>query len=164
MGKVTIDYLGMWGTGRTKTEAKQDAARRIEEALGGSYTPVILTAGGETILMYRDPLSGWSYHFVRDGELTGGCFSMDDRFETERQARRHLGGLATDWRTCQGPDDVHPIVQNQEDRRDIARGCQWQRDYQTARAAGLDDANARYFIGGFTQFMTQPIPPGLAVA
>lgn len=158
MATVTIDYFGMSGTGRNVTEAKRDAGRRIEKAMNGDYTPFILQAGDETIVGHRDPRFEWEYAFVRDGQLSGGSTCIGGRDECERRARRHLGDIATDWRTCLTPADVHPIVLDADDRKDVAQRCQWQRDYHAARAAGLDDNNARYFIGGFTQFMTQPIP------
>jgi len=37
--KITLTYCGMEGCGRTAKEAKQEAARRIEAALAGDYTP-----------------------------------------------------------------------------------------------------------------------------
>jgi hypothetical protein len=159
-----VNYLGMDGTGQTAKDAKADAARKIETAMEGSYTPIVLTAGGETIVCYREPAYGWSYSFVRNGRLSGGCSGNYDRETVEKTARRHLGANATNWRTYFGPDDVDSIVEDPADRKDIASGCSWQRKYHAAREAGLDDDNARYFIGGFTQFMSQPIPAALACA
>jgi hypothetical protein len=160
-----VNYLGMDGTGQTVKDAKADAAQKIEAAMEGSYTPIVLTAGGETIICYREPTYGWSYSFVRNGELSGSSIMGDrSRTYTERSARRHLGGIATDWRTCFGPDDVDSIVLDPADRKDIAEGCSWQRKYHAAREAGLDDDNARKFIGGFTQLMSQPVPAALACA
>ena len=39
--EASIDLYGMAGVGKTKTDAKHDAERQIEQALDGSYTPRI---------------------------------------------------------------------------------------------------------------------------
>lgn len=161
--KIMIEYFGMPGEGKTVTEAKRDAGAKIESAMRGTYTPVILRAGEETVILFRCPQFGWQYGFLRDGNLSG-IQGSGERKELERRARRHLGDLATDWRTCLDANDVHQIVKDEADRREIASNCEWQRKYHKAIDAGLDDNNARNWIGGFAQFMTQPIPDSLTAA
>lgn len=162
MATVRIEYYGVEGSGKNVTEAKRDAGSKIENALSGSYTPIILQAGDETIIVFRSP-DGWQYGFLRNGEL-GSIQGQDkDKKEVERSARRHIGSNVTEWKTCFGPDDVHPIVKEERDRREIADNCKWQREMRRATEAGLDDRNARYWISGFTQFMTQAVPEALMV-
>jgi hypothetical protein len=163
MPTVRIEYYGVDGEGRNVTEAKQDAGRKITKAMSGSYTPRVLSAGGETIIVFRSP-DGWRYGFLRDGDLSGLQGQADDREEVERHARKHLGSNVTDWRTCFDADGVDQIVKDARDRREIATSCKWQRDYHTAKDAGLDDTNARYWISGLTHLMTQPIPAGLTLS
>ena len=158
--KVTIEYFGMEGIGKNVTEAKKDAGRKIEKAMTGGYTPVILSAGDDTVVIFRSP-DGWRYGFLRNGDITGIQGQADDRQEVEKHARRHLGNNATDWKTCFGPDDVHPIVKDSRDRRQVAEACKWQQDYHKAIDAGLDDNNTRFWISGLTHLMTQPIPEAL---
>lgn len=158
MKTVSVEYYGMHGSGRTLKEAKEDASRQLKKAMAGYYTPMYLSAGDEAAILYRTP-HGWHYSFVRDGKMSEGCAVCgDDRNDAEQRLRRHLGANATDWRTCLTADDVHPIVRDQRDRRDIATGCKWQRRMRKALDLGLDDQNARYWIDGFTQFMTVPAP------
>lgn len=159
---ISLTYCGMEGSGRTVSLAKQDATRKIEAALEGSYMPSVLAAGDDMAVMWREPC-GWYYGFIRNGQI-GGFSWHKDRDECERTVRRHLGRNATDYRTCFSDSGVHPIVLNERDRREIAGECEWQRKYQAARAAGLDDQNAMHFVSGFTNFMTQPIPDSLRAA
>jgi len=135
---------------------------RIERSLCGRYRPIVLSAGGETVICWREPGYGWCYGWLRDGNLgSGTSICGDDSRECEKRARHHLGSNATRYETCLSADDVDPIVLDTRDRQDIADNCAWQRDYKRAEASGLDDSNIRNLIGGFTQHMTQPIPESL---
>jgi hypothetical protein len=147
--QIHATVYGMDGTGANVREAREDAGRKIEEALEGSYTPIPLAAGGFSAVAWRTP-SGWRYGLVGDGGL--GCTYMGNgsKDETLRAARYHIGQLATDPQTCLGPDDVHPVVEDEADRRDLASWAKWQRQYAAARAAGFDDDQARRIIAGFT--------------
>jgi hypothetical protein len=156
---LTLKYYGIEGTGCTVTEAKKDAGAKIEKALSGSYRPIVLAAGGETIICWRNPEYGWSYGWLRDGDISGTSSGRGDREDCECSARRHIGMNATDWRTCLRPEDVDPIVKEAADRREIAQMCAWQRDYHRAIAAGLDDNDARNLIGGFPT--RAPLPESL---
>jgi hypothetical protein len=158
--KITLTYFGMAGEGRTVKEAKLDAGRKIEAVFDGNWTPFLLQAGDETILCWREPVGGWHYGFARDGRIDGSTWHAT-RDECDKSARSHLGQIATDWKTCLTVEDVHPIVKHDADRREILGLCQWQRAYARATSAGLDDNNARLFIGGFTNLMSQPVPKGL---
>ena len=149
---ITLTYFGMEGHGKTVKEAKLDAGRKIEALFDGSWTPFLLQAEAETILCWREVLGGWHYGFVREGQIHGSTWHATKE-ECERSARSHLGQIATDWRTCMKVDDVHGVVKDERDRREILSNCEWQRAYHRATAAGLDDNNARLFIGGFTQMM-----------
>ena len=63
--KITLTYCGMEGCGRTAKEAKQEAARRIEAALGGDYTPAALAHGDYIAVIEREPRSEWGYRLYR---------------------------------------------------------------------------------------------------
>lgn len=62
--QVSITYFGMDGTGRNVTEAKRDAGRKIEEALSGSYRPVVLESRGWAMLVWRD-ICGWQSSIIK---------------------------------------------------------------------------------------------------
>lgn len=162
--KINLEYFGMPGHGATVKEAKANAGRKIEKALEGSYQPIFLTAGADTVILWREP-TGWAYGFLRDGQISGAHYSCDNSQKAvEKAARAHLGANATDWRTCFSAADVHPVVIDQTDRREIASNCRWQRQYRAACDAGLTDNDARYAIGGLTQLMSVPMPTDLDLA
>ena len=163
MATVTIEYFGFEGVGRNVTEAKRDAGRKIEALHRGSWSPILLDGGSYRMLLYRT-LDGWRSASIDTDGKTGGMQWHDSLEEAEKSCRRHVASNVTDWRTCFTADDVHPICIDPKDRADIAHTCQWQRDYRRAVDAGLDDMNARHFLSGFTQFMTQPIPDSLQPA
>ena len=59
---ISVDLYGMDGYGSTKAEAKQDAARRLTEAMDGSYTPRIYRFPvGHIGVITRLPVGGWGY-------------------------------------------------------------------------------------------------------
>lgn len=154
MTTVRIDYFGVEGEGRNVTEAKRNAGHKIEQAMRGSYVPRVLVAGDDAVVIFRTP-QHWEYGFIRDGNLCSIQGASEDRDDVERAARRHLGANATDWRTCLTVADVHPIVVEPADRREILVRCDWQRKYHAWRELGMEDNDARNAIGGFTQFLSE---------
>ena len=149
MKTTTIKHLGMEGTGRTKSEAKQDAISKIEAATAGSYTPTVIVSGVWAALVYRD-LSGWGYKLIatadegiRAGAVFAACY--DSREKAHRDARRHVGQLSLpQWGAgVFSPDDVPSVVENEEDRRELHRYAAWQRAYGfCASVLGLKDQAA----------------------
>ncbi len=67
MATVRVEYCGMDGEGKTLTAARQDAARKAEKAITGSYAPTILESRGWIILVWRDP-NGWRESIIKDEE------------------------------------------------------------------------------------------------
>lgn len=153
--RIALTYCGMAGEGRTVTEAKKDAARRIEKAMEGSYSPIVLTAGEWQALMYRRPDCGWSHAIIsgpdRERKEMQHLYGSPagSQKDCEAQCRKHLGDLATDWRTCLTVDDVHPIVTDQSARRDILRSCEFTRRYRFAESLGFNDNQCHHLAGDF---------------
>ena len=112
---MRITYDGMDGTGRTLTDARRDAAHKIEQALSGTYDPVLLPLpDGDIMLGFRTPTEGWSYWFWRDGRLSGGCLcALTTREELERRMRRHAAQSTEDSRYLE-----HPTC-TEQDKRDF---------------------------------------------
>lgn len=155
--QITLTYCGVEATGRTVTEAKQSAARRIERYAETGPAPEIIVAGEYAALLWRDLAYGWEYrliatpsHGLESGRLFGGG-SHDSKADTERTCRRHLADCATDWRTCFTADDVHPVCEEQRDRKEIASNCAWQRRYHAYKARGFNDnqCHALASMGGY---------------
>ena len=123
MATVTIEYYGMEGQGRTVTEAKRDAGAKIEKALGGDWTPRLLTSRGWTILLYREP-SGWHSAITCDadsGPRTGNVHGTNyrDYEDCHESALAHLGQLSWD-----GAEMLPPCLQ-----------CEFSREMQRSGGA-----------------------------
>lgn len=158
MATVTIEYFGMDGAGRTLTDAKKDAGRKIEAAMKGSYEPTVLASRGVVILLWRDPY-GWRHSTITDGgdDKGNGGFrdklsysSGNDYAYTLQSALSHLA-----QQTWDGAEELPPCLGSAASlivRRDINgravlgefkswRG--FQLAYKVAIANGIDD-NARH--------------------
>ena len=151
MQSVTIKYFGMDGTGRNITEAKRDAGSKLERAMDGSYSPVILRHRGTTCMIWREP-TGWEYRISRGEDrqyesLSGQTSACDSRDEAIREAIRHLCLTVFDWRT--DSDDAPELMTNREDRREYASLAQTHRAFNTryakAKAAGLSDTDCHSY-------------------
>ena len=142
MEKIGVTYYGVEGSGPTVAAAKQDAGRKIEAAMTGSYAPQIIRHREYIAFVWRAPY-GWSYKLLTGDELSGpvqGCTSSnDDLPETLRLAERHLAQLTGTTEGLQHLTDT--------DRREAAAYEAWQTQYRAARADGQNDAEARKTAG-----------------
>jgi hypothetical protein len=137
--RINVNFCGMTGIGRTKTEAKQDAMAQLSAVTEGDWTPEIFNHRGVAVLIYRD-LSGWNSAIVRDecnfrgGPIHGGGSLSTDRSKIKREALANLAQL-----TWQAPDGATP-PEFLTDRGSIADFRDWARFQlrcQTARARGM---------------------------
>ncbi len=140
--RISLTYRGMDGSGATVKEARRDAARKIEAALGGSYEPQVLAVGDCTAILFRRP-SGWTYGLVHAGMETicAGFGGNETREEVERRARKHVAEVG--WNR-HNDREVLAFV-HADDRRELERWMRWQRDYDFARREGKDDEQAREY-------------------
>jgi hypothetical protein len=150
MPQVTVTYYGVEGTGRTVTEAKQDAGRKIEHSLSGSYTPRIIGNPAEVaVLIYREALTGWVYRLIGpviQPDLTSdsctpiyGYNATPTREACERDARRHLAQIQ--WGSI-GRASANTIT-DPSDRAEHERWMDWQFGYRAAKERGLSDEECR---------------------
>jgi hypothetical protein len=146
---VTVMHYGVEGTGRTVTEAKKDAGKKIEKALEGSYTPQILAWRGYVALVYRD-MQGWQSRLIMDperGVIDGpvhGSHYGDEIKEAVDAANSNLAQLG--WK----PEDClecPSILTTREQQSDFRHWCKFQLRYKAAKSAGLNDNEAHSFAG-----------------
>lgn len=147
--QITLEFLGMEGTGRNQTEAKQDAGRKIEKAVTGSYTPEILSYRGQSILLYRDARMGWVYNAI---DAAQSEFSqsriwvssiLDGTYQTAKdRALYHLSQMM--WTEADGTD-VPEFVTDERDRQTLADCFKHYTAHAQAKANGLTDEEARFF-------------------
>ena len=146
--EASIDLYGMTGCGQTKTDAKHDAERQIEQALDGSYTPSILRfpAGYLGIVTRCNPrwyAQKWEYSYMRPDEeqLPANpptCSAYDTPADAERALRRHIAQLLIGLTE----DDGMSVLREETDRRSHADYIDWQKHYKELRAEGYDERAA----------------------
>ena len=137
----------MDGQGATVKEAKQDAGRKIEQALSGYHFPSILTKTvGEvtyTVFVFR-MLNQWGYSYIKHGAEKDGRQFASANEDTEEDATRHA------WRH---------IAQNEFTYQDDGRGwlekddkaglteliymAKWQHRMRAWKSIGKSDEEAR---------------------
>lgn len=104
MPRVTIEYYGVEGSGRTVTEAKKDASEKIKASLTGNYHPKIIYHRGYAQLIYREP-DGWHHAEIIDpisvrtsfGWTTGQ--SLEDVMKSAIMSLAHSGRHSGEF-TC----------------------------------------------------------------
>lgn len=145
MKTITLDYYGMTGQGRTVTEAKQDAGRKITEALSGDYTPRVYSFGGNTWAVWRTPRGIVSGRVLPDGKFGGTCLHGRDTFEEACYTTRfHLAQLGCDITS----DEIPSILPGDEKSiREFSWWLGFQRAYRHAKAGGKNDMDSHYFAG-----------------
>lgn len=141
-------------TARTKKGARDEAFAMAEEALTGSYAPILLEYRGHQKLIVRTP-QGWEeWRF-------GLCYPRHQRdaglprTEVERSTRLELAQLAWD-----GIEETSEILRNPEERQEFARWVQWQRRYRVFRGRLLALGNGERRAG----LVAQELASGLAWA
>src|SRR6478609_1422907 len=98
--KINMEYCGMPGAGATVREAKQDAARKIESALSGTYTPRLIRHGDYSAFIWREPMGGWHYKIVDrddDGHLYGAGGVTWTESDACTSCARHLAQNADSY-------------------------------------------------------------------
>lgn len=152
--KVQITYYGMEGEGTNLKEARKDASLKIEAALEGRYTPILLTLRGEQILCWRTPTEGWQYaqlshHPIHDYEpLWGTMCGGGDRDEVEAIARNHLAQITWGLKLSEAEEEEILAFVAKKDRREMKSWIEWQRRYDALRAQGLSDNEAHSKASG----------------
>lgn len=151
--QVNITYFGMDGSGRTMTEAKKDAGRKIEQAMTGNYQPVMLQSRGIIIILWRDP-QGWRYNIITDekGNLRDKpfqCYStgQSDYYAEYASALLSLAQMTWDGQEQRPPclDEVSTInsrhaVNDNAGRRLLGEFASWrgfQLAYRHAKSNGI---------------------------
>jgi hypothetical protein len=147
MPKIILDYFGMEGQGRTVTEAKEAAGRKIRAALEGDYAPYIVAYRNVAAVVFRSP-DGWGSRLISDDErgLIGGrvdAHCRDERADALRSACLHVA--QTGWRQADGL--TVPDIVAKPDRRQFLTWASFQLRYQYATKGGLDNYQAHDWAG-----------------
>lgn len=141
--RISLTYYGVDGAGRTVTEAKRDAGRRIEKIVAHLY-PAIFSYRGHSVVIYRTT-DGYSYSLIHpesSGAIHSSSSCGDDRHESMACAISHLLSITR----REGEMDVPEWAASYLDVRSLhsewACSDAFQRAYRAAEASGLADHNA----------------------
>lgn len=146
--RVQIEYYGVAGSGRNVTEAKRDAGRKIEAALSGSYTPVVVSWRGWAALVYREP-GGWCRALIAtpDGVRAGAVWASPNesaREEAVAMAQAHVADLG--WQPSDGFEPP-PFLTDPRLVGEFRSKVEFQLRYRAARERGFGDADAHSYAG-----------------
>ena len=138
---VRVTYYGMEGEGRTVKEAREDAGRKVERALSGDYTPVILRLGNIMFLVHRSPQYGWCYTpHIEDKE--GALFTTMQEASKEEAIRRAKVHMAHNAIGTLPEDEILAYV-DKKDRSEMKRYYDWQMCCRAWMATGADSETCR---------------------
>lgn len=136
--KIELTYCGMSGSGATVKLAKQDAARKIEAALAGYYTPTVLRHGDLIGFVWREP-AGYCYKIlwpvIESGPTYGSGSKLDEKSVISNCARHmaqsvgHYAGTIAKYL-------------NDADKRNLDSYFAWQERYRVAKSTGMTDQQA----------------------
>ena len=159
MAKFT--FCGVTAKAKTLAEAKAKVEETISAKLTGTYHPVLIRTMGYTVIIWRQPESGWTYRILDDygrvpetdrDVIHGITFSPDDRDATERRARRHLAQMIYDHKKGVTGE---AIILNEADKREHLSWVKWQNAYAAAKSRGADDELAREIAGGLKPMLAE---------
>lgn len=140
------------GTGRTKTEARADAERKAADWLGRLTDDGvrILAYGGEARVVV--PLQDGTAVYSGNGSssYSGEC----DTAKIVRREALHLAQLAWDGKTVDPPADLAWRF-GRDETSDWFNWIAWQQSYKAWRDYGLNDQDARYYVGGLTHLLSE---------
>lgn len=147
MSKITLEYLGIEGTGRTVKEAKLDATRTIEKMLKVDRSPYFMSFRGQSVLIWHNGTSYVSRMLDQDGDYSRGkkvsyCTShcSDNISDVLAENRRHLAQICWD-----GQEEMSPLLTEAREQRDFAQWVRFQRAYKDAREKGLRDMDCHKY-------------------
>lgn len=149
--KITLTYFGVEGSGRTVSEAKKDAGRKIEAALTGDYDPFLIGHCGYLGLVGRDPRGGqlgtWGYRVIEAGCLGGDGLTV---FIDTNYASRHDAIAACAYHLAQNAGTYAGLERHLAAARlrDLDAYFLWQQEYAKAKSEGLGDEECRARANG----------------
>ncbi|NEX60101.1 hypothetical protein [Noviherbaspirillum galbum] len=132
--QVSITYCGMDGTGRNVTEAKKDAARKIERLITGDWTPFMFRHHGWTGFVFRTNIQAqeWGYKLYQDDETSQAVFAAS------LFASRDDAITAAAWHISQNAGTYAGLEKwlTGAKQRELDEYFAWQAAYAQAKAEG----------------------------
>ena len=142
MSQIRLTHFGVDGSGRTVTEAKQDAGRKIQALVKELRFPSVYRFPTGIIGVVARTLDGWSYALLyadQDSRTDEHAASgYGDQAATIAAMRRH----AAQNLVFEVPDHGLSVLVDDGARREHIGYVNWQLDYRALRAAGKSEHEA----------------------
>lgn len=129
------------GEGTTVKDAKENLNAKIDAALEGSYSPILLAYKGYQAVVHRCPV-GWSYSLIKVGEgvtETGCTVFVGDKKETINAAAFHIIQNGCDINAIHSEADLPDWLTDKSRRNDLVSWCRWQRAAAHAKETGVPE-------------------------
>lgn len=142
MARIRLEHFGVDGSGRTVTEAKQDAGRKIQALVEELRFPCVFRFPTGIVGVVARTVEGWSYALLyADQESRTDALAASgygDQAETVAAMRRHVAQNLV----FGVPDHGLSVLADDRARREHIGYVNWQLDYRALRAAGKSDHEA----------------------
>lgn len=136
---ITVDYLGVKGTGKTVKAAKADAARIVAGFMASAKSPLVYVYKGNVVIAWQTDVESASYtvvhHDTKDGRHFGTSSIPGDIDEAMAKGRWHLAQILEDAGCCADGYDRNAA------QADIDRSRRFTAFYRQAEAEGYPDAH-----------------------
>ena len=154
---IRLTYCGMDGEGRTVTEAKREAADKLQAMVRRIRDGLSLVVCGPCAALVHPTAEGWAYSIVTDdggkvragGRLYGTTTGDDDREATIAQAAKHMCDNAWSIDIADDAAFAREMLSPYIAKRDLDRAvaekvdrCAWQRRARAALDAGYSNSEA----------------------
>jgi hypothetical protein len=140
----------------TQAEEKDDAVQQlhqeVEQALTGSYQPILLSYKGYIGLVWRTPTCQWCSRILSPEIIFEGkpkTVAMNTCYPTAEEAIRRLRNHLAQWIWSEHRDWTDAIAKElfreneEEDREDFLHDCRWQTRFTELQYTGMNDDAVR---------------------
>jgi len=97
---ITVDYLGVQGTGKTVKAAKEDAVRKVRDLVAAARAPLVYCYRGNTVIAWQTGDDRGMYTYTTpttDEGMRHYCATAQgDRYDAMRRGRAHLARTLDD--------------------------------------------------------------------
>jgi hypothetical protein len=145
---ITVDYLGIQGSGKTIRDAKADAARKVAGFVEAAKSPLVYVESGHVMIAWQTGVNESAYTYVSPNTENGPrhycSMQAGSAYDALRAARRHVAKNIGNASIADPSDRAKVEIEISESRAFTAA-------YRHAEASGITDphtwacAHAREF-------------------
>lgn len=120
---ITVDYLGVQGSGKTVKAAKADAARKVADFVASARSPLVRVMRGHVLIAWQTGVDACAYTYVslgaEDGAHYYSCSQGGDIEDAMRAVRNHVASNLGDA-SLADPRDQTSVARDIEYRNRFA--------------------------------------------